>query len=179
MSDDAGVPDVRLTVTLPPSPSEVGAALRSEHPELIETTDVFRHVALQAAKRLVFVVPFFDLRGGATLADLYLLSRATEKILICRDTADVRGAGGTLEADLVRAGVQVRTYKVHHARADGGVTIETFHAKIALADAACAYVGSANAMRSSLETTMECGVLLRGVAVSQVKSLVDVLLLHC
>lgn len=178
MSSDTGVPSVRLVVTLPPVPSEVGADLRAEHPELIETRDVFRHVALQATKRLVFVVPFLDGMGGATLSELFRLTGAAEKVLVCRDADDVRAAGSGLDRELIAAGVQVSSYKVHH-RPGAASAIETFHAKIALADAACAYVGSANAMRSSLETTIECGVLLRGSAVLQVKSLVDVLLRHC
>jgi len=179
VSSETEVPPVRLVVTLPPMPSEVGADLRAEHPELIETRDVFRHVALQATKRLVFVVPFLDEVGGATLLELYRLSGAAEKVLVCRDADDIRAAGRGLDRELIAAGVRIRSYKVHHVRPSAAVSIETFHSKIALADATCAYVGSANAMRSSLETTIECGVLLRGPAVLQVKSLVDVLLRHC
>jgi phosphatidylserine/phosphatidylglycerophosphate/cardiolipin synthase-like enzyme len=157
----------------------VGLALRERHPELVETADVFRHVALEARSRLVFLVPFFDVHGGRVLLDLFTATPAVTKILICRDVDDLREAACGLDVELAKCGVTVRSYKVLQQRKAAGWGVETFHAKIALADATCAYVGSANAMRSSLETTMECGVLLRGPAVNQVKDLVDTLLEHC
>lgn len=179
MSGIIGVPEVRLTVTLPPSPSAIGLALRERHPELVETADVFRHVALEARSRLVFLVPFFDVHGSRVLLDLFRATPAQTKILICRDVDDLREAAGSLDVEFARSGVTLHTYKVLQQREAAGWGVETFHAKIALADATCAYVGSANAMRSSLETTMECGVLLRGPVVVQVKDLIDTLLEHC
>lgn len=170
---------MRLTVTVPPSPSAIGRALRERHPELVETTDVFRHVALEAKSRLVFLVPFFDLHGGRVLLDLFTASPAVTKILICRDVEDLRETGGGLDVAFAERGVTLRGYKFVQRRTAAGWGVETFHAKIALADGTCAYVGSANAMRSSLETTMECGVLLRGPVVAQVKDLVDTLLEYC
>jgi phosphatidylserine/phosphatidylglycerophosphate/cardiolipin synthase-like enzyme len=128
---------------------------------------------------LVFLVPFFDVHGGRVLLDLFAASPAAIKILICRDVQDLRETAGGLDVAFAQHGVTVRSYKVLQKRASAGWGVETFHAKIALADATCAYVGSANAMRSSLETTMECGVLLRGPVVAQVKDLIDTLLEHC
>ncbi|WP_420417533.1 phospholipase D-like domain-containing protein [Pacificispira sp.] len=41
---------------------------------------------------------------------------------------------------------------------------ETFHAKIVLADGVAAYVGSANLLRRSKVTNLECGMLIEGEA---------------
>jgi phosphatidylserine/phosphatidylglycerophosphate/cardiolipin synthase-like enzyme len=167
-----------LTVTAPTGPSTLGAAIRREHPEMVETADVLRHVALQARERLVFVVPFFDRHGAEMLAELFGQTRARERVLVCRSVEDIREAGAGLDAKLAAMGVRVAAYRIAHYAANGSCTVETFHAKIALADSTCAYVGSANAMRSSLETTMECGFMVRGAAAIQVRELVDLLLVH-
>ena len=55
--------------------------------------------------------------------------------------------------------------------------IETFHAKIALADGSAAYVGSANLLQSSLEVALECGFFIEGPAVAQVSDLVSAILM--
>jgi phosphatidylserine/phosphatidylglycerophosphate/cardiolipin synthase-like enzyme len=53
------------------------------------------------------------------------------------------------------------------------LTQETFQAKIVLADGVAAYVGSANLLRRSKSTNLECGVLIEGPAVNAVKVLLD------
>jgi len=57
----------------------------------------------------------------------------------------------------------------------GGTDVgnETFHAKIVLADGVAAYVGSANLLRRSKSTNLECGMLVEGPAVAAVKVLLD------
>lgn len=55
----------------------------------------------------------------------------------------------------------------------GDLMQETFHAKIVLADGVAAYVGSANLLRRSKATNLECGMLVEGPAVHAVKVLVD------
>lgn len=111
-----------------------------------------------------------------TLVRLFAESAAKDKILICRSVDDLREMGGGVDVELAKHGVAILGYRVTHLFPDGGFQAETFHAKLALADGVCAYVGSANAMRSSLETTMECGFLVRGAAARQVKDLVDTLI---
>lgn len=51
--------------------------------------------------------------------------------------------------------------------------LETFHAKIVLADEDLAYVGSANLLGSGDGTSLEAGVLVDGRAALQVARLVD------
>lgn len=50
---------------------------------------------------------------------------------------------------------------------------ETFHAKSVLADGVAAYVGSANLLRRSKSTNLECGMIVEGPAVGAVKVLLD------
>ncbi len=50
---------------------------------------------------------------------------------------------------------------------------ETFHAKIILADGVAAYVGSANLLRRSKSTNLECGMLVEGPAIGAIKVLLD------
>lgn len=57
--------------------------------------------------------------------------------------------------------------------------IETFHAKVVLADDDYAYVGSANMNRSSLENAMELGVLMRGEAARAVGRVVNAIRAVC
>jgi phosphatidylserine/phosphatidylglycerophosphate/cardiolipin synthase-like enzyme len=56
------------------------------------------------------------------------------------------------------------------------LSIETFHAKIVMADASMAYVGSANLLESSYEFTLECGFIIEGPAVAQVADLVEAIM---
>jgi phosphatidylserine/phosphatidylglycerophosphate/cardiolipin synthase-like enzyme len=74
---------------------------------------------------------------------------------------------------LASYGVKILSYAI--AR-DTSRSIETFHAKILLADGDKAYVGSANMTRWSRDFSMECGVILRGPSVKPVATLVDAIL---
>jgi phosphatidylserine/phosphatidylglycerophosphate/cardiolipin synthase-like enzyme len=170
------LPDAQLTITVAREPSLVGAALRSQYPEMLETADVWRHIALSARERLVLVVPFFDRHGAEMLLELFRATPAARRILVCRRVQDIRDAHQGLDVAFAESGVEFRCYWINHYSESGASTVETFHAKIALADGTAAYVGSANAMRSSLETTMECGFLVHGAAARQVRTLVDLLL---
>ncbi len=78
MSGIIGVPEVRLTVTLPPSPGAIGLALRERHPRTGRDSRRFRHVALEARSRLVFLVPFSDVHGGRVLLDLFTATPCDE-----------------------------------------------------------------------------------------------------
>jgi hypothetical protein len=55
----------------------------------------------------------------------------------------------------------------------GSLAIETFHAKIVLADRDRAYIGSSNMNLASREISMECGVTLTGPCVRPVATLID------
>jgi phosphatidylserine/phosphatidylglycerophosphate/cardiolipin synthase-like enzyme len=78
------------------------------------------------------------------------------------------------QAQWLRAqGVGVWDYHLPHAASARPLPLETYHAKIVLADERLAYVGSANLLGSGDGTSLEAGVLVGGSAATQVARLVD------
>ena len=164
----------RFVVTLPPDPSEVGAQLESVAADsflsLTNTKDAFLHLARRAKERLVILTPYIDEVGAAWAADLFESTTAPNRTLILRGTHQLRLCG-THGTRTLSALSHLLDYEL---RTDQGV--ETFHAKVVLADGVAAYVGSANFLYRSREKNLECGFLLEGDAVAPVALLVDALL---
>lgn len=71
--------------------------------------------------------------------------------------------------------MNAKVYDYALPRADS-TGIETFHAKVVLADWTDAYVGSSNMNRASLERSMEMGVLIRGDGARSVAIVIDAIL---
>lgn len=168
----------RFVVTLPPGPSRVGQQLQdmagSSFTTLTDTRDAFLHLARRAQERLVIMTPYIDSTGAAWAADLFEATNAHNKFLILRGAEQIR-ACGSVGNRLVTAASKIFDY-TFASRGNGPSSVETFHAKIILADGAAAYVGSANFLYRSRETNLECGVLMEGDAVAPVSVLVDALL---
>jgi phosphatidylserine/phosphatidylglycerophosphate/cardiolipin synthase-like enzyme len=78
-----------------------------------------------------------------------------------------------LRPALAQLGVEVYDYAIPRP---AGAGTETFHAKVVLADDNYAYVGSANMNKSSLEYSMELGILVRGEAATLVSKVIDAIL---
>ncbi|NSY40125.1 phospholipase D-like domain-containing protein [Leisingera sp. ANG59] len=160
----------RLVVTMPPEPSHLADALAaniaSDYIALTRTTDAFQHLASIASERLTVLIPYIDRVGAAWATELFEKTKAKEKILILRDASQLRSCGAE-QTRVEESATQILDY--------GGddLSSETFHAKIVLADGVAAYVGSANLLRRSKSTNLECGMLVEGPAVGAVKVLVD------
>ena len=169
----------RFVVTLPPAPSHVGQALEklagSAFVSLTDTKDAFLHLAKRAKERFIILTPFIDAVGAAWASDLFSATDAKEKILVVRESALLDNCGSSGER-LKTGSIQLFDYVQEELR-DGQVHIETFHAKIVLADGIAAYVGSAKLLYLSRELNLECGFLLDGDAVAPVAILVDAVLL--
>lgn len=176
MSDTLIAPSARarFVVTLPPEPSEVGARLSALAGEtftsLTDTKDAFLHLARRAKERLVILTPYIDPAGASWAADLFTATTAGNRTLVLRGLSqlDSCGAPGVKVRNLA---TQLLDYEIH---SDQG--IETFHAKVVLADGVAAYVGSANFLYRSREKNLECGFLLEGDAVGPVAVLIEALL---
>lgn len=170
---DEGPPMVEAVVTLPLAGGALRAAL-SGRLDAHATRDGFGHVAASARSRLVFLVPFVDAVGAQTLIGMLSDSQATDRIVIVRpDSRGVRWHFPHLPA-LRHVGARVLEYwRAPLAGAPPNLKVETFHAKIALADREFAYVGSSNLMASSLDGSLECGVLVRGEPARVFATLVD------
>ena len=146
---------------------------------LYHTKDSLIELASQAERRLVIISPFLDREGLEWIGQLF---DATGNKSIKR-TMIVRGRDQT-EADVLRKhnsplaawSVEILTYAILHDPVLRSPAIETFHAKILLADDDKAYIGSANMTRWSRDFSMECGVILRGPSVKPVATLVEAMI---
>lgn len=155
---------------MPPAPSRLAEALAadiaSEYVALTRTTDAFTHLARLAHERFTIMIPYVDGIGAEWAAELFEATVAAERLLVLRDASQLLScgsAGRRVEA--------IATRIIDYGGAD--LAEETFHAKIVLADGVAAYVGSANLLRRSKFTNLECGMLVEGPAVGAVKVLLD------
>lgn len=167
----------RLVVTLPGEDSRFSQALKRQAGEayttLTDTQDAFVHVARRAVERLTIMVPFIDRAGAVWALELFEATSASQRLLIVRDATQLTGCGPP-GAQLRAAATGIFDY----CYASEGVDSlgETFHAKVVLADAVSAYVGSANLLRRSRHDNLECGMLVDGPAARAVALLVDAVL---
>jgi len=128
---------------------------------------------------LVVMTPFIDARGFRWLRRVFEASSENcERIVVLRNTQQYSVELGIQHADWLRSlRISVRDYHLaHDANTARAVPIETFHAKIVVADDTLAYVGSANLLNSSEGVSLETGLLVEGGAAAQVAKLVDAVL---
>jgi hypothetical protein len=170
---------IELTVTMPLLPSYLEkelAATLGRPGGFLTTSTAFTRLAQAASRRLVVMTPFIDAGGFRWLRRLFETTSADcQKIVVLRDTDRYMVELGVQHADWLRAmQVSVRDYHLSHgAEAGRALPIETFHAKLVLADDTLAYVGSANLLYSSEGLSLETGLLVEGSAAIQVARLVD------
>ena len=169
----------RFVVTLPPEPSSVAEALQrmsgASFTTLTDTKDAFLHLARRAKERLVIMTPFIDTAGASWATDIFEATEAKRRDLIIRDSEQLDQCGSS--ALRLRERITgLHEYVLSHEQGGRAPYIETFHAKIVLADGIAAYVGSANFLYRSREMNLECGFLLEGDAVAPVAVLVDAVL---
>lgn len=172
---------VEITLSPPVRPSRLMEVLPSKGfawARLYDTKDSLIELASRARQRFVVVSPFLDDQG---LDWIDLLFQATarssvERILIVRGRDDSeRDALRAHRAALASWKTRILTYAIVHDPELRIPVVETFHAKILLADNDKAYVGSANMTRWSRDFSMECGVILSGPCVRPIATLVDAL----
>ncbi|MGA2637952.1 phospholipase D-like domain-containing protein [Methylocella sp.] len=156
-------------VTMPPSPSAIGAALPATglaYAALVSTKETFERLADAAGSSFTIMTPFLNDEGLVITLDLFRRTRAHRRLLIIRRSGAARAAIDRGWNDLLRLSVDVLNYTLPVA---GGY--ETFHAKVLLADQDLAYVGSAN-MTAFARHSMELGILTDGRAARVVASIV-------
>jgi hypothetical protein len=173
------VANLELAVTLPMTPSVLEQHLPGAPGRpggYIDTPAAFLRVASAAQERFVVLSPFVNRSGFEWLRSL--MSRVNgraQKILVLRDISLYAVDLAVHHRDWLQAlGVSILDYNLSHpAEARRMLPIETFHAKIVLADNRLAYIGSANFLGSGSGTSLEAGVLVDGRAAAQVARLVD------
>jgi hypothetical protein len=170
---------LELVVTMPLSPSVLERELASAAGRpggYLSTTGAFRRIAQAASRRLVVMTPFIDAGGFHWLRrTLEAVPTNAEKVLILREARAYAVELSVVHGDWLQASkVSVWDYSVVHAEESGrSLPIETFHAKLLLADESLAYIGSANFLGSSETVTLETGVVLEGGGAAQVARLVN------
>jgi hypothetical protein len=173
---------IELAVTMPLVPSHLEkelAATLGRPGGFLTTSVAFARLAQAASRRLVVMTPFIDAGGFRWLRRVFEATRADcQKIVVLRNTDQYTVELGVLHADWLQAlRVSVRDYHLSHVAAAGrALPIETFHAKLIVADDTLAYVGSANLLHSSEGLSLETGLLVEGGAAVQVARLVDAVL---
>jgi hypothetical protein len=173
---------IELAVTMPLAPSHLEkelAAMLGRPGGFLTTSAAFSRLAQAASRRLVVMTPFIDAGGFRWLRRVFEATRAEcERIVVLRNTDQYTVELGVEHVDWLRAlQVSVRDYHLSHSAAAGrALPIETFHAKLIIADDALAYVGSANLLNSSEGLSLETGLLVEGGAAAQVARLVDAVL---
>ena len=171
--------NVQMIFTRPATPSKLVDALRNQGPyhACIEDTDsAFLRIAREARYRLVIVTPFIDKIGAEWIERLLLTAQpeSVEKVLVIRDYDVVKDMLMHISGTLNGCRVKIYDYFIKHN--DRMPPYETFHAKIVLGDDCQAYIGSANMVASSLDTSLEAGVLINGKSAVDVRRLVDAML---
>jgi hypothetical protein len=133
----------RFVVTLPPEPSQIAHQLQriasASFTTLTDTQDAFLHLARRAQERLVIMTPYIDAAGAQWAADLFEATNARAKILILRGAQQMLTCGPAGDR-LTKTATNVFDYALETLSESGQPSIETFHAKIILADGAAAYV---------------------------------------
>lgn len=173
---------VEVTLSPPPLPSRLMEMLPRQGyswARLYDTKDSLIELASQARQRFVIVSPFLDSEGLEWIVHLFdaTASRPVGRILIIRgrDEKEIQVLKSRY-AQMAERSVRIATYAIDHDPTLRSPTLETFHAKILLADSDKAYIGSANMNRWSRDYSMECGVIIRGPCVKPVATLVDAVL---
>ncbi len=171
--------NLELAVTLPMAPSALEAHLPGAPGRpggYIDTPAAFLRVASAAQERFVVLSPFVNRSGFEWLRSLMSsVNGRVQKVLVLRDISLYSVDLAVHHRDWLQAlGVSVLDYNLSHpAKARRALPIETFHAKIVLADDRLAYIGSANFLGSGSGTSLEAGVIVDGRAAAQVARLVD------
>jgi phosphatidylserine/phosphatidylglycerophosphate/cardiolipin synthase-like enzyme len=174
--------DVKLIATRPQRAVTLDKELAEagwQTPRPEETDESMADLIAGAARSIVVMTPFLDLRGGTILKTL--LERTEDDVQI---TLILRNLGRPERKDypvglppmldwLRGRRVTVCDYSLEPFP---GAPIETFHAKLLIVDGVRAYVGSANMTGASFESSMELGVILSGEAARQLSRFVEVVI---
>ncbi|SJZ30928.1 PLD-like domain-containing protein [Enhydrobacter aerosaccus] len=173
---------IEFAVTMPMSPSYLEtelSAMLGRPGGYLTTSDAFARLARAAARRLVIMTPFIDAGGFRWIRRVFEAARTDcRKILVLRDSDRYAVELGVLHASWLQAlRVEVCDYHLSHDTTSGrSLPIETFHAKLVVADESLAYVGSANLLSSSEGVSLETGLVVEGAPASQAARLIDAVL---
>jgi phosphatidylserine/phosphatidylglycerophosphate/cardiolipin synthase-like enzyme len=174
--------EVKLVTTTPDRALALEQELTNagwQMPRAEDTDESMVDLFAGAARRILVMTPFLDFRGGQILKSLLERTRPEIEIsVILRnldrpDRPDYPVGYTFLREFLSKRGARLFDYTLQH---EPGAAVETFHAKLVLADDQRAYVGSANMTGASFENSVELGVLLTGKAARQLSHIAEAIM---
>ena len=169
----------KVVLTRPGQPSKLEETLRAmgfAGGRLEVTSEALGDIVANARKRLMVMTPFLDLHGARWLGELLRKAgpgvRTSVILRYVNSPSHPNYPEGlaALRDVLGNSGTEVLDYSIARG---AGQRVETFHAKVVLADDDYAYVGSANMNKASLENSMELGILVRGEAARAVARVLE------
>lgn len=160
----------QVVLTTPPAPSQMATQLESMLAGswgLRDTRELLPSIAESALSSFSIMTPYMDEVGADIVLNLFDRTKAPEKFLILRTGSDGNPPPGLLgiRSQLEAKNVKILNYRIDRPDSAGN---ETFHAKVVLADAVEAYVGSLNMHKWSFEYSLEMGFFVRGKAAARV-----------
>lgn len=166
---------VEVVLSKPPAPSLVAAQLETMLKGswgLLDTRELLPTIAELAQNTFTVMSPFLDEVGAAIVVNLFEMTVAPARCLVLRLSSDGTPPTGLsgVQHKLDALGVQVFNFRIDKVDSSGN---ETFHAKVVLADATAAYVGSSNMHKWSFEYSLELGLYVRGKAASRIADVLD------
>jgi hypothetical protein len=166
---------VEVVLSKPPAPSLVAAQLETMLKGswgLLDTRELLPTIAEVAQKAFTVMSPFMDEVGAAIVVNLFERAAVPARYLVLRVSSDGTPPTGLsgVRHKLDALGVHVLNFRIDKADSPGN---ETFHAKVVLADATAAYVGSSNMHKWSFEYSLELGLYVRGKAASRIADVLD------
>lgn len=170
------VDTVEVVLTKPLNPSQLAKSLEGMLLGtwgLLDTREILPSIAENASERFVVMTPFLDEVGAEILLALFQhVQPSVRKQLIIRANADGLLPAGYLaiSGQLSALGVETFNFRLDKGEASG---METFHAKVVLADNAKAYVGSSNMNKWSFQYSLELGLLVSGKAANRIGQVID------
>jgi hypothetical protein len=170
---------IEITLSPPSRPSRLMERLPKQGfawAGLHDTKDNLIDLASRAKKQLVIVSPFVDAPGLDWISHLFDTTEpSVQRVLVVRAAEQrVKNLLGSRAGYFRNNKSRVFSYAIPR-ESQGSLAIETFHAKIVLADRDRAYIGSSNMNLASREISMECGVTLTGPCVRPVATLIDII----
>lgn len=168
-----------FVVTMPMEPSSLAQELANSPGRpggYLSTPAAFVRLAQAASHRLVVMTPFIDRDGFEWLRSVLTAVRpGVKRYVVLRDIEQHAVDLSVEHRDWVRdLNVCFFDYHLPHPPSSGrALPIETFHAKLLLADENLAYVGSANVLGLGNGTSLEAGFLVDGRGAAQVARLID------
>ncbi len=137
-----------------------------------DTKQLLPVIAESARNSFGVMTPFFDEVGAKIVLNLFERAKVADKYLILRTSKEGRPPPGLAVVREALSGLGVEILNFRLDRSDS-IANETFHAKVVLADADAAYVGSSNMNQWSFEYSLELGLHVRGKSAAMISRLIQ------